>query len=88
MINGNGKLPLLKDGIIMILINFLAFIYYIKNERKEINVWNGLIKKRWLNPDDSPSTGNMVMFDGEEYDEDGKEYNSRFDNSETAQTGF
>ena len=42
----------------------------------------------WLNPDDSPSTGNMVMFDGEEYDEDGKEYNSRFDNSETAQTGF
>ena len=30
----------------------------------------------------------MVMFDGEEYDEDGKEYNSRFDNSETAQTGF
>lgn len=33
----------------------------------------------WLNPDDSPSTGNMVIFDGEEYDEDGKEYDSRFD---------
>ena len=45
-------------------------------------------KRVWLNPDNSQSTDNMVMFDGEEYDEDGKEYDSRFVNFETAQTGF
>ena len=49
-----------------------------KNELKKSTYETAYTKRVWLNPYNSPSTGNMVMFDGEEYDKDGKEYDSRF----------
>lgn len=49
-----------------------------ENELKKSTYETYYSKRIWLNPNDSPSTGNMIMFDGQEYDEDGKGYNSQF----------